>query len=114
MRDRFENLRNKLHISIEKYGLNSEETKKISNKFDELVNSYYRNEIQYSEDSIMYIKYIESMKILRKITKVFSKYPTIDKWNKYAKEKHLLCSESLKYITGINWHDLRSRIKSEI
>lgn len=114
MIDRFEKLRIKLHISIEKYGLNSKETAKISKKFDELVNTYYENERQYSQNNIIYTKCVESVELLRNITRNFSKYPTIEEWNKYAKEKNLLCSESIKYITGINWHELRSRIKSEI
>ena len=112
--DKFEKLRGKLEMSINKYGLNSEKTRKISEKFEELINSYYKNEIQYHEDSIMYINYKESIKTLKNITKEFSKFPTIDEWNKYAKEHDLLCSESIKYISGINWHDLRSRIKSSI
>ena len=113
MQDRFEKLRKKLDKAIEKYGLNSKETKEISQKFDKLVNSYYEKEAQYAEDNTMYIKYSESIKALKKITKDFSKYPTIKEWNNYAKENKLLSTESIKYITGINWHELRNRIKSE-
>lgn len=114
MKDRFEKLREKLDDAIDKYGLNSSKTIKLSNRFNELINFYYKNEVQFSKDSILYIKYIESIKMLKKITLNFSKFPTIEEWNKYAKEKDLLCSESLKYITGINWHNLRNRIMSEI
>lgn len=114
MINNFEKIREKLHESIEKNGINSEKTKKISARFDQLVNSYYTNERKYDANSLMYIKYTESAKELRKITKEFAKFPSIDEWNKYAKEKGLLCSESLKYITGLNWHDLRNRIISEI
>lgn len=114
MNYRFEKLRCKLHIAINKYGINSKETREISKKFDRLVNSYYEKERQYPENSIMRIKYLESLSSLRKITRDFSKFPSIDEWNKYAKEKNLLCTESLKYITGVNWHQLRNRIKSEI
>jgi len=110
----FERLRIKLESSIDKYGLNSEKTRKISNKFEELINLYYKNEGQNHEDIIMDINYKESIKKLKNITKEFSKFPTIDEWNKYAKEHDLLCSESIKYMSGINWHDLRSRIKSGI
>jgi len=84
--DKFDKLRGKLEMTINKYGLNSEKTKKISEKFEELINSYYKNEIQYHEDSIMYINYKEAIKTLKNITKEFSKFPTIDEWNKYAKE----------------------------
>ncbi|MCI8640981.1 MAG: hypothetical protein HFJ59_03805 [Clostridia bacterium] len=111
---RFEKLRIRLEISIDKNGLDSKKTKKLIEEFEKLVNSYYKNELQYHEESIMYIKYKESIKELENISKNFSKFPTIDEWNKYAKEHNLLCSESIKYISGINWHDLRNRIKTQI
>lgn len=114
MNDIFEELREKLYITIEQYGLNSDKTRKISDKFDKLINAYYKNEVQYSEDSIIYIKYIESIKAIKKITKDFSKFPTVEEWNMYAKQSNLLCSESLKYITGLNWHYLRNKILMEI
>ena len=49
----FEKLREKLHKSIEIYGLHSENTKKISKRYDELVNFYYQNERQYQEDNVI-------------------------------------------------------------
>lgn len=113
MSNRFEKLRKKLDKAVEAYGVNSKETKKISKKFDELVSEFYKKEKQYPTESIIHIKYLETIEELIKITREFSKYPTIEEWNKYAKEKKLLCSESLKYITGTNWHELRNRIKSE-
>ncbi len=111
MKDKIERLREKLHISIEKYGLSSEKTKVISEEFNELINIYYKNEVQFPEDSIMDKKYKKSIDLLKRITSDFAKFPTIDEWNKYAKEQCLLCSESIKYITGLNWHELRNRIK---
>ena len=41
------------------------------------------------------------------------KFPTVKEWNIYAKENQLLSSESIKYIAGVNWHELRNRIKLE-
>ena len=38
MRNEFEKLREKLHDSINKYGINSEKAKIIGKKFDKLVN----------------------------------------------------------------------------
>lgn len=110
----FEKLREKLHDSIEKYGLDSEATRKISKRYNVLVNSYYQNERQYHKEDIMGIKYIESVENLRKITKDFVKFPTIKEWNYYAKENDLLNSESLKYISGNTWHSLRNRILTEL
>ncbi|MCI8470181.1 MAG: aspartyl-phosphate phosphatase Spo0E family protein [Clostridia bacterium] len=106
----FEKLREKLHASIEENGLNSEKTRKISEKYNELVNIHYQKERQYNSNNIMYVKYIESVKSLRKITRDFVEFPTIKEWNHYAKENDLLNSESLKYISGSSWHDLRNKI----
>lgn len=114
MIDDFEKLRKKLHNSIEKNGLDSTKTKKISERFDKMVNNYYKNEKQYHQNSFVHDKYLESIQSLKKITKDFVKFPSVPEWNKYAKEKNLLSSESLKYISGNNWHDLRNRILAEL
>ena len=113
MNDIFEKLKQELNKSIEKYGLNSDKTRKISLKLDELISSYYKKESQYSNDDMIYKKYRESMYELAKITKEFAEFPSIPAWNKYAKEKCLLNSESIKYISGLNWHNLRNRITSK-
>lgn len=109
----FEKLRGKLHEAIDVYGLDSEKTNKISRRYNELVNDYYQNERQYHEDNLMYIKYLESIQCLRKITKDFMKFPTTNEWNHYAKENDLLNSESLKYISGNDWHNLRNTILAQ-
>ena len=109
----FEKLRKKLHGAIELYGLDSEKTKKISKRYNKLVNVYYLNEKQYHEGTFMHVKYLESIACLKKITRDFIKFPTITEWNHYAKENVLLNSESLKYISGKDWHELRNAISSE-
>lgn len=106
----FKELRRKLDECVEKYGLHSERTKKLSKRYNELVNLYYQNEKQYHEDSLIRDNYLKSIQCLKKITKDFVKFPTIKEWNYYAKENNLLNSESLKYISGNSWHDLRNRI----
>ena len=80
----FEKLRGKLHEAIDVYGLDSEKTNKISRRYNELVNDYYQNERQYHEDNLMYIKYLESIQCLRKITKDFMKFPTTNEWNHFG------------------------------
>ena len=40
---RIRSLRNKLHKSIKKNGLDSDETRKISDEMDILINEYYNN-----------------------------------------------------------------------
>ena len=92
----FEKLREKLNESIEVYGLRSEKTKKISERYNELVNNYYKKEQQYHEGNFMHEKYLESIQALKKITRDFVTFPTIKEWNHYAKENDLLNSESLK------------------
>lgn len=62
----------------------------------------------------MYNAYLDSMFGLRKISKIFGEFPTIDEWNKYAKENYLLNSESIKYISGLDWNKLRNQIKKEM
>ena len=57
----FEKLRKKLNESVVKNGLNSEKTKKISEKFNKLVNSLYESEKRYDKTNILYIKYEESI-----------------------------------------------------
>ena len=104
-----EELRQKLHRAIEEYGLNSEEVYKISIETDKLLNKR-----GYNEKNLMYNKYLESMFELRKISKIFGEFPTISEWNKYAKENYLLNSESIKYMSGLDWNMLRSRIKKEM
>lgn len=104
-----EELREKLHNAIEEYGLNSEEVYKISIEMDKLLNKR-----GYNEKNLMYNKYLESMFELRKISKIFNEFSSVNEWNKYAKEKYLLNSESLKYISGLNWHKLKDKIKKEM
>lgn len=110
----FKELGKKLDKSIEMYGLHSEKTKKISKRYNELVNLYYQKEKQYHKDSVIHENYLKSIKCLRKITKNFVKFPTIKEWNYYAKKNNLLNSESLKYISGSSWHSLRNRISSKL
>lgn len=111
MKEIIEKIRGELHMVINKYGINSKEAIKKSEEFNELLNLYYKNIVEFSEENMMDKKYIESIQVLKKIDKDFAKFPTVDEWNKYAKEHDLLSSESIKYIMGINWHDIRSRIK---
>lgn len=104
-----EELRKKLHEAIEEYGINSEEVYKISTEMDKLLNKR-----GYDDKNVMYNKYLDSMFELRKITNLFAKFPTVEEWNKYAKENLLLNSESIKNISGLNWHKLKDRIKKDL
>ena len=104
-----EELRKKLHEAIEEYGINSEEVYKISTEMDKVLNKR-----GYDDKNVMYNKYLDSMYELRKISKEFGEFPTVEEWNQYAKTNYLLSSESLKYISGMNWHKLKNKIKQEM
>lgn len=114
MYNRFEKLRKLLDREIEKNGLNSKKTEMLSEKFNKILNNYYQKERKFKEDNILKEKYKLSLERLEKKAKKSKKFPSIEDWNKYAKENDLLSSESIKYISGINWHELRIRILSEI
>ena len=104
-----EELRKKLHEAIEEYGINSKEVYRLSTEMDKLLNKR-----GYDDKNLMYNKYLDSMFELRKITKLFSKFPSVDEWNKYAKDNMLLNSESIKFMSGLNWHKLKDRIKNDL
>lgn len=111
---KIERLRKKLHNCIEKFGLDAEQTKKVSKELDELINEYMKRQKIYPEGNIMINKYNNAIEKLEKLTAEFGEFPSIEKWNKYAKEKVLLNSESIKYISGLNWHELRDFILYKI
>ncbi len=90
-----ENLRKKLHDSIQKFGLTSKEAYKISLELDEEIVKYYNN-------SPMLYYYKQSIEGIKKYIKENGKEPTKKEWNKYAFENNYLSSESLKYIGNIN------------
>lgn len=109
-------LRNKLHKSIKKNGLDSDETRKISDEMDKLINEYYDNiqRISYSADSEMKLYYEYSYKQLKIVTQQLERFPSVQEWNKFAKEKVLLSSMSMQYISKLNWNYLRTKILREL
>ena len=56
MKERLKRIRNKLDAIVEKYGLNSKETKKVSKRFDEVLNEYYKTLNTSTNDSIVKAK----------------------------------------------------------
>ena len=75
--------------------------------------SIIKKKFNIRNGSYIYFKYEESLKKLKEMTGKKVKFPTVKEWNIYAKENQLLSSESIKYIAGVNWHELRNRIKLE-
>jgi len=43
-----------------------------------------------------------------------TKSTSIKEWNELAMRENLLSTESLKYISGSNWHNLRNTILAEL
>ena len=113
---RIKSLRNKLHKSIKKHGVSAEETRKISDEMDKLINEYYDNiqEIEYPADSEMRVYYEQSYKKLKLVTQQLERFPSVQEWNKFAKENVLLSSMSLQYISKLNWNYLRTKILREL
>ena len=113
---RIKSLRNKLHKSIKKYGVNAEETRKISDEMDKLINEYYDNiqRIGYPADSEMKVYYEQSYKQLKIVTQQLESFPSVQEWNKFAKENCLLSSISMQYISKLNWNYLRTKILREL
>ena len=106
----------KLEEAIEEKGLNSHEVRKLSDKMDELLNEYEKSikTIEYPKYNAMFKCYKESYKALKKITKDFKKFPTVEEWNKYAKENDLLSHASMEYISTLNWNNLRIKVLREL
>nr|DAM88586.1 MAG TPA: Spo0E like sporulation regulatory protein [Caudoviricetes sp.] len=113
---RIRNLRNKLHESIKKNGLDSDKTRKISDEMDKLINEYYDNiqQIEYPTDSEMKVYYEQSYKQLKIVTQQLERFPSTQEWNKFAKENCLLSSMSMQYISKLNWNYLRAKVLREL
>lgn len=109
-------LRKKLDKSIEKYGLNSDETAQISNEMDKLIKEYYSNikTVEYPELSDMIVYYKKSYNMLKHVTLQLKKFPTISEWNTFAKENNALSHISLEYISKLNWNYLEVKVKREL
>lgn len=113
---RIRNLRNKLHESIKKNGLDSDKTRKISDEMDKLINEYYDNiqQIEYPDGSEMKVYYEQSYKALKTITQQLKRFPSTQEWNQHAKENYLLSSTSMQYISKLNWNYLRAKVLREL
>jgi len=64
--------------------------------------------------SKMKVFYDESYKELINMTKKNNKFPELEEWNKYAKKNHLLSTESMKYITKLEWKYIKLKVNKEI
>lgn len=108
-----EKVRQELYEAINKYGLQSEKTINISKKIDKYANECLKNTIK-KEDNEMKKAYLDTYMELKKIKIQTGKFPKVREWNKYAQKNTFLNSESIKYINGQNWKQLKQKIESEI
>lgn len=89
-------LRENLHDSIKKYGIDSNHTYKISTELDKKIVEYYENRS-------MKTLYYKSHLGFCEYKKAFGRKPSRKEWNRYAVEKNYLCSESMKYIGNVKF-----------
>lgn len=114
VRGKIEKLRRRLHQAIERHGLDSKEVRLISAELDKLINEYNKNQQVYEPNNKMKKAYDNSIKKIKQIVKEFGDFPNVEEWNHYAKDNNLLSSESLKYISHLNWNEFREKILYEI
>lgn len=109
-------MQKKLNDSAIKNGVNSNKTKEISSKVDELINEYYKSieTVQFPPWSNSDYHYKLAYNILKDITLMNKRFPTIEEWNKIAKERVLFSAASIQYISGLNWNYLRAKVEKEL
>lgn len=114
--NRIRSLKKKLDKSIQKNGLNSNETREISKKMDKLISEYYDSTkiVEYPKNSSMIVFYNKSYEALKNITLQLERFPKIEEWNSFAKENYFLSHVSLEYISKLNWNYLKIKIEREL
>jgi len=115
-----EKVREELNKSVIDNGINSKEVRKLSDKIDFLINTYYNNNRNrekgryFIKDNIMEKEYNRTYEHLKSLTIDLNEFPTISTWEEYAKKNSCLSSQAIQYISGLNWHKLRDKVKSDI
>lgn len=109
-------MQKKLNNSITKNGLNSQKTREISLKVDELINEYYESikTVQFPSSSNSDYYFNKSYERLKIATLNEQKFPSIEEWNKIAEEEGLFSAVSMQYISMLDWNHLRTKIEREI
>lgn len=109
-------MQKKLDESVQKNGLSHKRTVQLSREIDDLINEYYNSiEIRvYPAKSVIPYYYKVSYNRLQYLTYEKNRFPTVAEWNAYAKENRLLSSESMKYISKLNWDYLEIKVNREL
>lgn len=108
-----ERLKNNLYLNINKYGLSSLESTKVTKEIDYIITDFLKKEKQFPKKNFMYKQYKITYQKLKKLSGEFNENITVEAWNKYAKKNNYLNSESIKYISGLNWNELKLKMKLE-
>ena len=119
---KIEKARYELNKSIEETGLNSERTRQLSNKIDELINLYYetkeetytRKQKEYPFDCKMIENYKKSYIELKEYCLKNNTFPTTKEWNDIAKKNKYLSCQAIEYVSGLTWNEIREKILKEI
>lgn len=109
--EKIESLRKELYLNIEKYGIESNQTRETSRKFDKLLNQYVKN--KKTTGVVLKGEYELAYKELKSIKAKTGKFPTTSEWNKYAKDNWFLNSETIKYIGNMSWEELEQKINEQ-
>ena len=109
-------MQKKLNNSITKNGLNSQKTREISLKVDELINEYYKSikTVQFPSWSNSDYYFNKSYERLKVATLNEQKFPSIEEWNKIAKTEDLFSAVSMQYISMLDWNHLRTKVEREL
>lgn len=119
---KIEKTRDKLHKVIEEKGFKAEETKLLSKEINELINLYYatkdevytKTQKDYPKDSEIWQTYQKSYIELRNNTIEKKQFPSTKKWNCFAKQHTYLNYQTIEYISGLTWNEMREKILKEI
>lgn len=113
--EKIERLRNELYTEIEKSGIESLQTLKVSEKLDELIRRYYILEKNEKiKNNIFFMEYKIAYNQIKEATKKNKKFPTTKEWNKIAKENTYLNNKSIEYISGLNWKEIKAVILKDL
>ena len=99
---KIEKLREKMHLYIQKYGINSKEVMKVSQELDYLILKEFKTQICQ-----------ETMQALIEYSEI-NDFPSTKEWDKYAKQNGYLSHISLKYKLGLKWNEIKNLVISKI
>ena len=99
---KMEKLRNKMHLYIQKYGINSKEVLEISKEIDVLITKEFKTQICG-----------ETMRTLIEYSAI-NDFPSTKEWDEYAKQNGYLSHISLKYKLGLKWNEIKNLVISKI